>query len=152
MLNEKRLIHMTRMEMRRKKEASEIKPFLNMERKDYMSFHNIIGFIAGTVFYLIVAAGGAALWVYVFEGRYFEKIWIPVVVFAAVLYIVFLYFYRSWYHEHCVRRYHNARLKISRLKKDWDMLAEMYAEEDAKRRPTVDMDLLFPEGSFGENE
>ena len=38
------------------------------------------------------------------------------------------------------------------MKQDWDKLAEIYSDEMDATRPTVDLDLLFPEGSLGENE
>ena len=71
---------------------------------------------------------------------------------TAIGYIIFIFFYRSWYYRRCSDEYRNARQKINKMKQEWDELAQIYSDEMDATRPTVDLDLLFPEGSLGENE
>lgn len=152
MLSERRVIHMTRMEMRRQRDMAEITPFVNIDKKDYISLHNWLGFIVGSIFYWIII-GAAFLGVLsVFADDLSRWLLISLALGAFVGYIAFIFFYRSWYYRLSMRRYREARRKIGLMKKDWDTLAEIYEDERQATKPTVDLDLLFPEGSLGENE
>ena len=152
MLSERRVIHMTRMEMRRQKEQAELVPFLNVDRKDYLSFHNMIGFIEGTVFYGVLALTMAAGVLTARAEQMNRELLIVLALACLIGYIVFIFFYRSWYFRRSLRDYREARQKISQMKRDWDILAEIYQDEKEATKPTVDLDLLFPGGSLGENE
>lgn len=152
MLNEKRVLHMSRMEMRRIKESAEIAPFINVDKKDYLSYKRISGFVIGSIFY-----GIAVFFALVFVfGVLLPEISRAMVILAVVLsiigYIAFMYQYQNWTHRHTLSRINIARKKIKRLRKDWDTLEEIYGQEEQDASPEVDMDILFPEGSLGENE
>ena len=71
---------------------------------------------------------------------------------AVIGYIVFMFFYQKWYYNYCSKRYVQAKNRAIAWRRDWDTLARIYEEEERAARPTVDMDVLFPEGSLGENE
>lgn len=152
MLNEKRLLHMSRMEMRRIKESSEIAPFINVDKKDYLGYKRVTAFIAGSVFYGLFII---VFWMLLFVAITTEinkAIIILLSIFSVVGYLVFMYQYQNWTHKHTIERIKNARKKIKRLQKDWDTLEDMYNEEEKATSPGVDMDVLFPQGSLGEDE
>lgn len=152
MLNEKRVLHMTRMEMRRQNEAAEISPFINVDKNDYLSYKKITGFVVGTIFYGIAIS---LVLVFVFAVLLSEinrALVILAVVFSVIGYIAFMYQYQNWTHRHTLSRIKNAKRKIKRLRKDWETLEDLYGQEEQAASPEVDLDILFPEGSLGENE
>ncbi len=152
MLSEKRVIHMARMEMRRIRDGEQAQAWLDTDRKDYVSIHRVIGFIAGSLFYGVVVAAAAA---YAFSAVFINLnrallIWL--ILGVVIGYLVFMFFYQKWYYGYCTKRYQEAKNKAIAWRRDWDTLARIYEEEEEAAKPTVDMDLLFPEGSLGENE
>ena len=152
MLSEKRVIHMTRMELRRKRESEAYEVWLNTDRRDYISLHRVIGFVAGTLFYAVVAAAVGVTMVYVAVTNLSRSLLIGFLLGAVIGYIVFMFFYQKWYYNYCSKRYVQAKNRAIAWRRDWDTLARIYEEEERAARPTVDMDVLFPEGSLGENE
>ena len=152
MLSERRVIHMTHMELDRKRNAATITPFINVDKKDYISFHRVIGFIVGSVFYAVIMISVATVILSLFSTDLDRMLLIVLLLGAALGYIVFLFFYQRWYFRYCLERYRDARRLINRTKRDWDILEGIYRDEAEATRPTVDMNLLFPEGSLGENE
>ena len=152
MLSERRVIQMTRMEMRRQRDMAEIAPFVNMDKRDYISLHNWLGFIVGSIFYWVIVASALLGVVSFFADDLSRGLLMALALGAVIGYIVFIFCYRSWYYRYSMQRYRRARQKIVRMKQDWDTLAEIYEDEMQATKPTVDLDLLFPEGSLGENE
>ncbi|MBR1634386.1 MAG: hypothetical protein IJ682_04890 [Lachnospiraceae bacterium] len=152
MLSERRVIQMTRMEMRRQRDMAEIAPFVDMDKKDYVSLHNWLGFIVGSVFYWIIVGAALLGVVSVLADDLNRELLMSLALVSVIGYIVFIFFYRSWYFRYSMRRFREAKRKINLMKKDWDILAEIYEDERQATKPTVDLDLLFPEGSLGENE
>lgn len=152
MLSERRVIHMARMEMFRSHNQALAAPFINLDKRDYLSFSNMTGFIKGTVFYGIVAACVLTGEITVLAEKMTRELLVVSLITALVGYIVFIFLYRSWYYRSCMKKYQDARRVIGRMRRDWDTLEEIYQDEKEATRPTVDLDLLFPEGSLGENE
>lgn len=152
MLSERRVIHMTHMEIRRQRDMAEIAPFVNIDKKDYVSLHNWLGFIVGSIFYLVIIGTVLLGVLSVLADDLNRSLLISLALVAFVGYIAFIFFYRSWYYRLSMQRYREAKRKISLMKRDWDILAEIYEDERQATKPTVDLDLLFPEGSLGENE
>ena len=92
MLSEKRVIHMTRMELRRKRESEAYEVWLNTDRRDYISLHRVIGFVAGTLFYAVVAAAVGVTMVYVAVTNLSRSLLIGFLLGAVIGYIVFMFF------------------------------------------------------------
>ena len=143
---------MTRMEIRRKTEPGLSDAWLSTDRKDYISFHRVIGFIAGTAFYGVVAVAVASVLLTVVVSNLDRSLMLLFLLGGVIGYLIFMFFYQRWYYEFANRRYKEAKIGAIRWRRDWDDLSRIYEEEDEAARPTVNMDLLFPEGSLGENE
>ncbi len=152
MLSERRVIHMARMEMLRSKKQAFVTPFINLDKKDYLSFSNTVAFIKGTVFYGVIAACALTGGLTLMAEDITKELAAVSLIAALVGYVIFIFLYRSWYHRVCVRKYQEARRLVGRMKRNWDNLEGIYQDEKEATRPTVDLDLLFPEGSLGENE
>ena len=152
MLSEKRVIHMSRMEMWRKKEGGQADTWLNTDRRDYISFHRVIGFIVGTAFYGVVVGAAGAVLVSEYFTNLSRVLMIGLLLGAVIGYLIFMFFYQRWYYRFCTERYVKQKKMALDWRRDWDILSRIYEEEEAAAKPTVNMDLLFPEGSLGENE
>lgn len=135
MLNEKRVRHMIRMAMYEKYEGHDYNKMLNTTKKDYVSFHDLLGTITGTVLYLLFA-GGIAVGLYALFLEDITQVVVILAVIAALIgYIVFLYVYRRLVHRRSVRRYARARRKVNRIKRDWEILEQLYEEEADRAQP-----------------
>ncbi len=140
MLNEKRVKHMIRMAMFEKYESRDYNSMLHTTKKDYVSFHDMIGTIVGTVIYLVAAGGTAAVLYMFFLSDINRVVAITGIIAAVIGYIVFLYLYRRLVHRRAVRRYAKAKRKINRIKKDWELLEQMYEEEASRMTPQAYQD------------
>ena len=152
MLSEKRVIHMTHMEISRQKNEDAFSPLMNLDRRDYLSFEMVIGFIVGSLFYGVVAAAAVAGVLSMYFVDPDKLLLIGMILGVVIGYILFLFFYQGWYHKYCLERFRQARQYFRQRKRDWDILNEIYQEEKMATKPTINMDLLFPEGTLGENE
>ncbi len=135
MLNEKRVKHMIHMAMFEKNESRDYYSMLNTTKKDYISFRDMIGTITGTLFYLLFAGGVVAVVYTFFLASLNRTIVILAIVAGLIGYIVFLYVYKGIVHGHAVRRYSRAKRKINRVKKDWEILEQLYEEEASRKTP-----------------
>ncbi len=123
------------MAMFEKNESHDYYSMLNTTKKDYVSFRDMIGTITGTLFYLLFA-GGVAAFVYTFFLASLNRTIVILAIVAGVIgYIVFLYTYRRIVHGRALRRYSRAKRKINRMKKDWDILEQLYEEEASRKTP-----------------
>ncbi len=151
MLSEERVIHMARMEIQRQKNE-DIMALANIDKKDYVSFFNVIGFLIGTVFYGAVVSAILIAVLFSIEVNFEKHLIISIVLAVVIGYLVFIFFYQRWFFRYSLNYYQEAKRRINRWKNDWDRLSEIYEEEKAATKPTVDMDVLFPDGSLGEKE
>ncbi|MBQ7677981.1 MAG: hypothetical protein IJT32_07080 [Lachnospiraceae bacterium] len=135
MLNEKRVRHMIRMAMYEKYESHDYNKMQNTTKKDYVSFHDTLGTIAGTVLYLLLAGGIAVALYTLFLEDVTQVVVILFAIAALIGYIVFLYVYRRLVHRRTMRRYAIAKRKVNRINKDWDVLEQLYEEEADRAVP-----------------
>ena len=126
---------MIRMAMYEKREGHDYSSMLHTTKKDYVSFHDTIGTLFGTLFYLILAGGVAAVLYTFFLDDINRVVVISAIIAAVIGYIVFLYIYRGIVHRRAASRYTRAKRKINRVKKDWDLLEQMYEEEASRKTP-----------------
>ena len=151
MLSEERVIHMARMEIQRR-QNEDIMPLANIDKRDYISFFNVIGFLMGTAFYTAVVSAAVIGILFTWEISYERHMLISMALAVVIGYLVFIFFYQRWFFRYTMNHYQSARKRINLWKRDWDRLAEIYRDEKAATKPTVNMDVLFPEGSLGEKE
>ena len=135
MLSEKRVKHMIRMAMFKKYESHEYASLLNTTKKDYVSFRQLLATIAGTVIYLVIVGGAAAALYTIFLNEISRVVVILAIMAALLGYIVFLYICRRFVHERAVNRYTRAKRKINRMKRDWEILEQLYEEEASRTTP-----------------
>lgn len=138
MLNERRVMHMTRMALYEKHESRNYNRMINTPKKEYVSFQDMLGVIFGSVLYFIILALVVGILYSFFLTNMNRVIIILCVIATAICYIVFLYHYRSFTHARAVRRYVKAKRQIARLREDWDILEQMYKEEAEEMAPSVD--------------
>ena len=143
---------MSRMEMWRKREGDSVDTWLGTDRKDFISLHRVIGFIAGSAFYAMVVFCAGALAMSVLFDNLSRSLILALLIGGGIGYLVFMFFYQRWYYNYSNSRYIDAKKQAIRWRSDWEILTRLYEEEEEASKPTVDMDLLFPEGSLGENE
>ena len=135
MINEKRVRHMTHMAMYEQIEAENYQSMLNMSRRDYVKLHTIIGLLAGTVLYGLAAA----LVVVILFSTLLTNLSIVLLILFTVLfllgYVLFLYFFLNRIRLRAYSRYNEEKKKIRLVMHDWDILKQLYEEEDESRTP-----------------
>ena len=151
MLSEERVIHMTKMEIQRRRNE-DVMPLANIDKRDYISFFNVLGFLMGTAFYGAVVSVVIVTVLLTMEVNFERHLMISVALAAVIGYLVFIFLYQRWFFRNTLGHYQAARKRLNRWRNDWNKLAEIYENEKAATKPTVNMDVLFPEGSLGEKE
>ena len=129
MLDPKRVIQMTRMELQYQREGEVIDRFEGLDRGDYVSFQGTLAFVKGTVIYLILYAAVVAF-LFVTMSVNLTELTMSLLVFGGLVgYFAFLYIYLRITHSVAVRRYNDGIRVVEQLQKDWEKLGELYEHD-----------------------
>lgn len=138
MLNEERVLHMTHMEMERKKNGEHYRIRNFYDKKDYLSYQTVVSFVEGTVLY---GGGyfGLVCLVFLITGLNVTDLAVSLAVFAGIIgYLVFLIFYLQITRKRAIKRYEAGMEYLAREDRLWERLSELYDEEERKNTLSID--------------
>lgn len=139
MINEKRVRHMARMEIERRKNKEYYDLLDFSGRKDFLSYNAVLALVEGTVFYAAVFFGAVCVIYSVFNVNLTSLV-ISLTVFLAVIgYLVFLIFYMRGTYKNAEARYDKGMQFLRHADEQWDELALLYKEEEEQLAPRLDV-------------
>ncbi|MCR5451603.1 MAG: hypothetical protein K6F00_03115 [Lachnospiraceae bacterium] len=137
MINEKRVIHMTHMEMERRKHKENYHLQSHTEKKDYLSYQSVLSFVEGTVIYTGLFVGLCCI-IFPVAGLNLTSLSISLALFSGIIgYLVFLMFYMRSTRKAAIRHYAEAMEYLKHEDEQWEKLAKMYEEEEKDRAPNL---------------
>jgi hypothetical protein len=133
MIDQRRVIQMTRMALQEKKAGHKIESVSDLGRKDYVSYHGVRAFFSGTVMY--------ALLYFLVLGILFSTVlvklnslWLISLLTVGIIgYLIFLLIYLDRERKIALSNYQEYRKALGQLQKEWDKLEEIYEDEERKR-------------------
>ena len=135
MLNEKRVIQMTKLAIFEETEERDLQPAIQYAKKDYVSSRVLIAVLAATALYAGVYAGICAyLLLGVMESITIEDI-LTVLLLGVLVYAVFIFMEITIARKRARKEYDRSKEKLTTLRKGYRTLAGMYEEEEAERSP-----------------
>lgn len=135
MLNEERVKQMTKIAMFEEREKRNILPMMHYGKRDYLTLHMILYFLAGTLFYFLLYGGIALLMIWFVVPNLSTMMLILGVVLGILGYITYLYFYLRLMYRKAQKRYRKGRQKIKKLAAEYRILEEMYQQEEETETP-----------------
>ena len=135
MLNEERVKQMTKIAMFEQREKRDLLPMMHYGKRDYLTLHIILCFLAGTVFYLLLYGGAAVLLIWFVIPNLSTMLLILGVIIGILGYITYLYFYLRLMYQKAQKRYRKGRQKIKKLAAEYRILEEMYQQEEETETP-----------------
>lgn len=135
MLSEERVKHMTKMAILEKREGRKLQPVLKYAKRDYLEMCVITNVFLGTLVYVI-------LYLLVI-GVLFSTVLTNLHVFGIVLclvlgllfYVIYLYFYLRGVRKQYTKKYDEGLEVAKELRKDYQILEQMYQEEEQQKSP-----------------
>lgn len=139
MLNEERVRHMTHMAMMEKKKIKDYGPVTNIAKSDYLSLNSIFAFLLGTVtyvaFYFVLIA--------VLFNTVLENINVMVLVLLLLIgvlgYLMYLFVFMTKSKRNAKHRYKIGKKALNERIHDWEVLEQIYLEEEESKSPTIAM-------------
>ncbi len=135
MLNEKRVLHMTKMAMLEDEQSRLLRPAIRYHKKDYVSLCTIGGFFVGSILYAALYVGVLMVLASTVFVNISLILIILVILLGILLYAVFLYFYLGAVRAHAKKQYEKGHKIVKVLRKDYMELQQMYVEEEESRIP-----------------
>lgn len=141
MVNEERVIHMTRMAIFEKEKGPEYQPMLKYSKKDYIALNGWVGFFSGTVFFWAIYA---AIITYLVSSV-IENITAMYIVLIALVgllgYAAYIILHVSSVRRKADKRYRRGRRMIKDLGNRYAKLHHMYESERQKTKPLLAREL-----------
>lgn len=132
MIDSRRVIQMTRMSMKLKKNGQTIEQISGLSRRDYLSYHGIKALFMGTVIYVILYAIVVAV-ICVKAITRLTSLWLVILLVGGLIgYLSFLLFYMSWTYREAGRKYDHGRKMVLDMEQEWNRLNSLYEEEERK--------------------
>ena len=135
MISEDRVKHMTRMAIFEKEMGPKYQPMLHYSRKSYVSAHGIGAFFAGSIFFLAVYIGIVALLLSTSIDNLNTVLIFMIVIIGLTLYAVYIVLHVAVARKKAKLRYKEGKKLIKDLQGAYDILQEMYDEEDRSTMP-----------------
>lgn len=135
MLNESRVRQMTKMAMFEEKQGRRYQPILHYSKRDFLTLNQIIGIVVGTLFYVFVYGIILAALLATVVGNLHYLTVIVIILAGVLLYVGYMYFYLHRVKKYALQRYEEGQQLIKQLQDDYDILEEMYEEEEQMKAP-----------------
>lgn len=135
MINAQRVIHMARMEMFEQKEGQYADAVEGMREEDYLSFHLLIDFVAAAVLYWGLYLALVATLFAFFIKRLNSILAISLILAGSIGYIIFEYLYLQRSARLLHKRYAVCKEVERKRIRNWEVLKEMYEQEEKGRTP-----------------
>lgn len=135
MLSEERVKHMTKMAIYESKEGRKIAPVVKYRKKDYVELCVMANVFLGTLVYgIMYLAVLGALFSTVFTNLHMLGV-VLCLVLGLLLYVVYMYFYLRSIKKQYSKRYDESAELAKELRKDYQVLEQMYLEEEQQKSP-----------------
>ncbi|MBQ1597811.1 MAG: hypothetical protein IIT72_01370 [Lachnospiraceae bacterium] len=133
MIDQRRVIQMTRMALQEKRAGHKIESVSDLGRKDYVSYHGVRAFFSGTVIY--------ALLYFLVLGILFSTVlvkinnlwFVSLLTIGIIGYLIFLLIYLNRERRIALADYQEYHKALGQLQKEWDKLEEIYEDEERKQ-------------------
>lgn len=138
MINQDRVMHMTRMAIFEEEMESMYQPAMRYNKRAYVSMMGLGGFLSGTFLFLLLYGGGFLAY-FMLVVKEFDKQKIGLVVIAGVL-LYFLYIVVRVYfvRKRAKRRYAQGKFLLGELTSAYATLVAMYNRESKRKANTQD--------------
>ncbi|MCR5545631.1 MAG: hypothetical protein K6F30_04050 [Lachnospiraceae bacterium] len=139
MLNEERVRHMTHMAMMEKKKGKEYGSVTNISKSDFLSLNGLLSFLLGTFTYLLFYV----MIVGILFNTVLKNISVLVLTLLVLIgvlgYLMYLYVFMTKSKKRAKKRYKVGRRALKQRVRDWDILEQLYINEEESKSPTIAM-------------
>ncbi|MDD6194923.1 MAG: hypothetical protein PUB19_08500 [Lachnospiraceae bacterium] len=135
MLSEERVKHMTKMAIFEKKEGRKLQPVLKYRKRDYVELCMMIHVFLGTLVYgILYMAVLGLLFSTVFTNLHLFSV-VLCLVLGLLFYVIYMYFYLKSIKKQYTKKYDEGVESAKELRKDYQILEQMYREEEQQKSP-----------------